>query len=169
MFHKNLGFGLQVQSHKFIPLVYQIASRLGSSKDAPGPRSFQSALTCLLKKLAIEHPYHTMYQLLALSNGDRVKDNQRGKTSFVVDLEKKHAAEDLLMSLTTHHRQLLTQMKQMVEIYIRLAELETTKEDTNKKITVPRDVRSIRQLELVCLLHIPPVLINLCLVGLSCG
>jgi ataxia telangiectasia mutated family protein len=81
-----------------------------------------------LKKLAIEHPYHTMYQLLALSNGDRVKDNQRGKTSFVVDLEKKHAAEDLLMSLTTHHRQLLTQMKQMVEIYIRLAELETTKE-----------------------------------------
>jgi ataxia telangiectasia mutated family protein len=169
MFHNNLGFELQVQSHKFIPLVYQIASRLGSSKDAPGPRSFQSALTCLLKKLAIEHPYHTMYQLLALSNGDRVKDNQRGKTSFVVDLEKKHAAEDLLMSLTTHHRQLLTQMKQMVEIYIRLAELETTKEDTNKKIAVPRDVRSIRQLELVCLLHIPPVLINLCLVGLSCG
>jgi ataxia telangiectasia mutated family protein len=98
-----------------------------------------------------------------------VKDNQRGKTSFVVDLEKKHAAEDLLMSLTTHHRQLLTQMKQMVEIYIRLAELETTKEDTNKKIAVPRDVRSIRQLELVCLLHIPPMLINLCLVGLSCG
>ncbi len=30
-------------------------------------------------------------------------------------------------------------------------------------------MRSIRQLELVCLLHIPPVLINLCLVGLSCG
>lgn len=41
MFCNNLGFGLQVQSHKFIPLVYQIASRLGSSKDAPGPRSFQ--------------------------------------------------------------------------------------------------------------------------------
>jgi hypothetical protein len=41
MFRNNLGFELQVQSHKFIPLVYQIASRLGSSKDAPGPRSFQ--------------------------------------------------------------------------------------------------------------------------------
>lgn len=32
---------LQVQSYKFIPLVYQIASRMGSSKDSPGPQSFQ--------------------------------------------------------------------------------------------------------------------------------
>jgi hypothetical protein len=46
-----------------------------------------------------------------------VKDNQRGKTSFVVDLEKKHAAEDLLMSLTTHHQQLLTQ----VHVYTKIA------------------------------------------------
>ena len=32
---------LQVQSYKFIPLVYQIASRMGSSKDGLGPHSFQ--------------------------------------------------------------------------------------------------------------------------------
>ncbi|CAO2161842.1 unnamed protein product, partial [Urochloa humidicola] len=40
-------------------------------------------------------------------------------------------------------------MKQMVEIYIKLAELETKKEDTNKRIPLPREVRSICQLELV--------------------
>jgi len=31
----------QVQSYKFIPLVYQIASRLGGSKDGQGSVSFQ--------------------------------------------------------------------------------------------------------------------------------
>ncbi|TVU22297.1 hypothetical protein EJB05_31982 [Eragrostis curvula] len=92
----------EVQTYKFLPLVYQIASRLGSSKDAQGSANFQMALTSLLKKMAIDHPYHTTFQ-----------------------------------------------MKQMVEIYIKLAELETKKEDTNKKIPLPREIRSIRQLELV--------------------
>ncbi|XP_062191304.1 serine/threonine-protein kinase ATM isoform X2 [Phragmites australis] len=139
----------EVQTYKFIPLVYQIASRLGSSKDAQGSTNFQIALASLLKKMAIDHPYHTVFQLLALSNGDRVKDKQRSRSSFVVDMEKKLAAENLLKELSSCHRALICQMKQMVEIYIKLAELETKKEDTNKKIPLPREVRSICQLELV--------------------
>uniref|UniRef100_R7WG20 Serine/threonine-protein kinase ATM n=1 Tax=Aegilops tauschii TaxID=37682 RepID=R7WG20_AEGTA len=137
-----------VQSYKFIPLVYQIASRLGSSKDAQGSTNFQNALASLLKKMAIDHPYHTICQLLALANGDRVKDKQRSRSSFVVDMDKKLAAENLLKELSSFHGALIRQMKQMVEIYIRLAELETRKEDTNKKISLPREFRSICQLEL---------------------
>lgn len=35
-------FDLQVQSYKFVPLVYQIASRMGSSKEqTSGSRNFQ--------------------------------------------------------------------------------------------------------------------------------
>ncbi|KAL6847730.1 hypothetical protein ACP4OV_021858 [Aristida adscensionis] len=139
----------EVQSFKFIPLVYQIASRLGSSKDAQGSTNFQIALASLLKKMAIDHPYHTIFQLLALANGDRVKDKQRSRSSFVVDMEKKLAAENLLKEISSFHGALIRQMKQMVEIYIKLAELETKKEDTNKKIPLPRDLRSICQLELV--------------------
>lgn len=140
----------EVQSYKFIPLVYQIASRLGSSKDSQGPNTFQFALMSLLKKMAIDHPYHTIFQLLALANGDRVKDKQRSKNSFVVDMDKKYAAESLLKELSSqHHGAVIRQMKHMVEIYIRLAELETKREDTNKKIALPREIRSVRQLELV--------------------
>ncbi|XP_028124163.1 uncharacterized protein LOC114321207 isoform X1 [Camellia sinensis] len=40
-------------------------------------------------------------------------------------------------------------MKQMVEIYIKLAELETKRKDTNKKVTLPREIRSVQQLDLV--------------------
>nr|CAB3476606.1 unnamed protein product [Digitaria exilis] len=107
------------------------------------------ALASLLKKMAIDHPYHTIFQLLALANGDRVKDKQRSRSSFVVDMEKKLAAENLLKELSSCHGALICQMKQMVEIYIKLAELETKKEDTNKRIPLPREVRSICQLELV--------------------
>ncbi|XP_027942226.1 serine/threonine-protein kinase ATM [Vigna unguiculata] len=139
----------EVQSFKFIPLVYQIASRMGNTKDGHGHLNFQFALVSLVKKMAIDHPYHTILQLLALANGDRIKDKQRSKSSFVVDIDKKLAAENLLNELSSYHRAIILQMKQMVEIYIRLAEMETKREDTNKKVTLPRDLRSLPMLELV--------------------
>ncbi|KAI4336143.1 hypothetical protein L6164_014710 [Bauhinia variegata] len=139
----------EVQSFKFIPLVYQIASRMGSSKDVQGTCNFQHALVSLVKKMAIDHPYHTILQLLALANGDRIKDKQRSRNSFVVDMEKKLAAENLLKELSSCHGAIIRQMKQMVEIYIKLAELETRREDTNKRMTLPRELRSTPTLELV--------------------
>ncbi|KAE9467383.1 hypothetical protein C3L33_00698, partial [Rhododendron williamsianum] len=117
----------EVQSYKFIPLVYQIASRMGS-RDGHGPHSFQFSLASLVKKMAIDHPYHTIFQLLALANGDRIKDKQRSRNSFVVDMDKKLAAENLLQELSSYHGAIIRQMKQMVEIYIKLAELETKRE-----------------------------------------
>ncbi|KAL5723782.1 non-specific serine/threonine protein kinase [Ranunculus cassubicifolius] len=139
----------EVQSYKFIPLVYQIASRMGNLKDSQGPQNFQYALISLVKKMSIDHPYHTIFQLLALANGDRVKDKQRSRNSFVVDMDKKLAAESLLNELSSYHGPIIRQMRQMVEIYIKLAELETKREDTNRKIPLPREIRSVRQLELV--------------------
>ncbi|KAK3004627.1 hypothetical protein RJ639_019504 [Escallonia herrerae] len=138
----------EVQSHKFIPLVYQIASRMGSAKDGQGP-AFQFALISLVKKMAIDHPYHTIFQLLALANGDRVKDKQCSRNSFFVDMDKKCAAENLLMELSSYHGTIIGQMRHMVEIYIKLAELETKREDTNRRINLPREIRSVRRLELV--------------------
>ncbi|KAL2340901.1 hypothetical protein Fmac_008841 [Flemingia macrophylla] len=97
-----------VQSFKFIPLVYQIASRMGSSKDGQGQLNFQ---------------------LLALANGDRIKDKQRSRSSFVVDMDKKLAAENLLNELSSYHGAIIGQ-------------------DTNKKATLPRDLRNLPVLEL---------------------
>ncbi|PIN15510.1 Non-specific serine/threonine protein kinase [Handroanthus impetiginosus] len=139
----------EVQSYKFILLVYQIASRIGGTKDSFGPTSFQFALISLVKKMALDHPYHTIFQLLALANGDRIKDKQRSRNSFVVDVDKKIAAEDLLRELSSYHGAIIRQMKQMVEVYIKLAEMETKREDTNKRVPLPRELRSVRELELV--------------------
>ncbi|KAI3884845.1 hypothetical protein MKW92_024189, partial [Papaver armeniacum] len=67
------------------------------------------ALVSLVKKMAIDHPYHTILQLLALANGDRVKDKQRSRNSFVVDMDKKLAAENLLDELSAHHGAIIRQ------------------------------------------------------------
>ncbi|XP_054822230.1 serine/threonine-protein kinase ATM-like isoform X1 [Prosopis cineraria] len=143
----------EVQSFKFIPLVYQIASRMGSSKDGQGTYDFQCALVSLVKKMAIDHPYHTILHLLGLANGDRIKDNQRSRSSFVVDMDKKLAAEKLLNELSSYHGTIIQQTRQMVEIYIKLAEMETRREtimqDTNKRVSLPRELRSVPALELV--------------------
>ncbi|XP_047965261.1 serine/threonine-protein kinase ATM [Salvia hispanica] len=136
----------EVQSYKFVLLVYQIASRIGGTKDSLGPTNFQFALLSLVKKISIDHPYHTIFQLLALAHGDRIKDKQRSRNSFVVDFDKKIAAEDLLKELSSYHGATIIQMKQMVEIYIKLAEMETKREDANKRVPLPRDLRSVREL-----------------------
>ncbi|BBN18785.1 serine-protein kinase ATM [Marchantia polymorpha subsp. ruderalis] len=153
----------KVQTYKFLPLVYQIASRLGSSKESQGATGFQAALTLLLEKMATDHPYHSLYQLFALANGDRIKEKQRGKNVFVVDMEKKRAAEELLDKLIAKQPELLLQIRKMIEIYIQLAELETTQKDANKKVPIPRNIRSVKELELV------PVITASLPVEHSCG
>ncbi|CAM9772898.1 unnamed protein product, partial [Discosporangium mesarthrocarpum] len=57
----------QVQCYKFIPLTYQISSRVGS-----GDRSFRNCLHGLVLRLCREHPHHSLLQLLALANGENV-------------------------------------------------------------------------------------------------
>jgi ataxia telangiectasia mutated family protein len=53
---------------------------------------------------------------LALANGDRVKDKQRSRSSFVVDMEKKLAAENLLKELSSCHRALICQVPILLKL-----------------------------------------------------
>lgn len=50
------------------------------------------------------------YQLLALANGDRIKDKQRSRNSYVVDMDKKVAAEKILEELQSHHGKIMRQV-----------------------------------------------------------
>ena len=53
-------------SFKFVPLQYQIVSRLGSSTS-----DSQEVLCELISKMCQDHPYHTLPQLLAIINDDQ--------------------------------------------------------------------------------------------------
>ena len=61
-------------SYKFIPLMYQIFSRIGMSSRS----HFQATLNDLVVRMSVDHPYHTLPQLFALANEDQVGDYQGG-------------------------------------------------------------------------------------------
>jgi ataxia telangiectasia mutated family protein len=81
-----------IPSRKFLPLIYQIASRMSASDTSP----FQEVLSSIIQQAVVDHPYHSLYQIYALGNGDQVQSDQKGKSKFVVDQDKINAARSKL-------------------------------------------------------------------------
>ena len=117
----------QLPSHKFLPLVYQLASRLSDIPLTPKV-SFQAVLFRLVLRMTNDHPHFTLYQLLALASGDRTKAKLKNRDAFQWDPLKKTAALHVLSSIHPRHKSLLAQVQQMADMCIRLAELDTHKE-----------------------------------------
>eukprot|EP00899_Mesostigma_viride_P015595 jgi/Mesvir1/24036/Mv10774-RA.1 len=139
-----------VSSHKFLPLVYQIASRMSSSQTGPAHASgFNVTLAKLVKKMAVEHPHHTLYQLFALSNGDRVKGGAlMARDRFVVDQDKKEAAVDVIATVeraSAQKKELVRQMKELIEAYVTLAEMPSPKKQ-GEEPQMPRPIKALRSL-----------------------
>ena len=59
------GLG-RVPSYKFLPLAYQIVSRISGSESQP---LFARVLRSLICKIAGDHPHHILWHLLALTKG----------------------------------------------------------------------------------------------------
>ncbi|KAJ1969833.1 Serine/threonine-protein kinase tel1 [Dispira parvispora] len=69
----------KLASHKFVGLIYQVSSRLGTDATP-----FQKVLRALVERMATEHPYHCIYQLFALRNNafmDNTQGQRRGSKS----------------------------------------------------------------------------------------
>ncbi|KAI9361591.1 hypothetical protein DFJ73DRAFT_655641 [Zopfochytrium polystomum] len=54
----------RISSHKFVELVYQLSARMTTETS-----KFQAVLQELILRLALEHPFHSLYQIVALKNG----------------------------------------------------------------------------------------------------
>jgi ataxia telangiectasia mutated family protein len=112
-------------SYKLIPVVYQLAARLTTDNDA-----FQETLHQVLYTVCSDHPYHTLYVILALCNsgldnefpsksyitGQRNKRNSRNKstprtTLYTVDQDKVDAACGLLEHLRSASKSLASLIK----------------------------------------------------------
>ncbi|KAK9814933.1 hypothetical protein WJX73_002395 [Symbiochloris irregularis] len=117
-------------SHKFLCLVYQMASRLTAEHTG---KEHQIVLRKLLERLAKDHPYHTLCQLLALAHGDVNKVGKRSSGSMNADPDKVAAAQAVLQQVAQHpnRTELVTQMTTLVDFYIELAVVPPPA-DTNK-------------------------------------
>ncbi|XP_074626555.1 serine-protein kinase ATM-like isoform X2 [Acropora palmata] len=59
----------KIQSRKCLPLMYQLAARLGTkSHDNP---FFQATLNEVIERTAVDHPHHTLFILFALANAEK--------------------------------------------------------------------------------------------------
>lgn len=78
----------KVSSFKFLPLFYQIASRISS---APAQNDFQKALQDLIVKITVDHPHPSFYQLIALMNA-----GEPGVHTAPSTIDKSKIAERLI-------------------------------------------------------------------------
>mmetsp|Transcript_9361 Transcript_9361/g.35034 ORF Transcript_9361/g.35034 Transcript_9361/m.35034 type:complete len:3189 (-) Transcript_9361:83-9649(-) len=120
-----------VASHKFVPLSYQIFSRLdGDSSASHEKQEFQETLGHLVLKMCNEHPHHCLLQLIALRNGGQTTSMKYGESQFRknVNMGKVQRAEELLHRVRHDHAlDLLRLTKKVAAGYLALSEVNTGK------------------------------------------
>jgi hypothetical protein len=79
------------------------AKQLGDSEEEGdetggdgGTANFQDVLNTVIEAIAVDHPHHALWQIFALSNGDRVVAAQKSKNRYLVDNDKATAAKGYL-------------------------------------------------------------------------
>lgn len=70
-------------------------------KREQGSANFHDVLNTVIETIALDHPHHSLWQIFALSNGDRVVAAQKGKNRYLVDNDKATAAKGLLLQHNT--------------------------------------------------------------------
>jgi ataxia telangiectasia mutated family protein len=133
----------QIPSFRFVPLVYQIFSRIGGQPGDGERDNFQDILKKQVFRMSIEHPYHCIVQLLALSNGKNVGAGVGGRAAETylenVDDAKVAAAIEIIgcleqQSEVPYVAGLVDPYRVLVAAYIRLANASTkTFEDKRPK------------------------------------
>ena len=146
----NMARFAQLPSYKFIPLIYQIASRLLPipAKTAPAAaalpdteRLFRKHVTMLLYRLAMDHPHHCLYPLFALSAGGQVERVAGSfNSAFESNNERIAAATHLIAQLKqqkkdngdprrTALRDLICAQERLIAAYVELGNRKYRKEE----------------------------------------
>ncbi|CAM9385384.1 unnamed protein product [Chrysoparadoxa australica] len=126
-------------SYKFIPLSYQISSRIAS-----GSKAFSELLDRLVRKLCKEHPHHVLPKLFALANGDKVSGKGAAQFKANVSTEKIDAARAILRSLEAgggELQELIGSMRLLLHAYIKFAMADTTSLENAKKWITFKDIK----------------------------
>eukprot|EP00978_Attheya_sp_CCMP212_P021525 scaffold62915_cov55-Attheya_sp.AAC.3 len=114
----------RIPSFRFVPLTYQLFSRIDQDES-----SFQQSLRAIVSKICIEHPYHALVQLIALSNGNKVGSGVSGRQASTylenVGDSKVEAAKGILARVKErgpiYLSSLIDSYSMLVDSYIYLA------------------------------------------------
>ncbi|MED6266273.1 hypothetical protein CHARACLAT_000394 [Characodon lateralis] len=139
----------QIPSYKFLPLMYQLAARMGT-KMAAGvyeDTGFHDVLNDLICKTSLEHPHHTLFIIFALVNANKDESFCRTRPSKSAprqtsqfDLERSDVAREIIAVVRKKRGGMIRGIERMCDAYITLAYMDASRHKNEKKaIPIPAD------------------------------
>ncbi|XP_078258598.1 serine-protein kinase ATM [Rhinoraja longicauda] len=136
----------KIPSYKFLPLMYQLAARMGT-KMAGGQR-FHEVLNKLIERTSLDHPHHTLFIILALSNANKddilgkPEELRRGKHTKkempCLDQERMDAASNIINTVRKSKAKMIKDIERLCDSLITLANMDASKWKTERKaIEIP--------------------------------
>ncbi|GAB5577043.1 serine-protein kinase ATM isoform X1 [Prionailurus iriomotensis] len=153
--------GMNIPSYKFLPLMYQLAARMGTKM--MGGLGFHEVLNNLISTIAMDHPHHTLFIILALANANkdefltkpeaarrsRISKNAP-KQSSQLDEDRTEAANRIICTIRSRRPHMVRSVEALCDAYIILANLDATQWRTQRKgINIPADqpITKLKNLE----------------------
>ncbi|NP_001081968.1 ATM serine/threonine kinase L homeolog [Xenopus laevis] len=141
----------KIPSHKFLPLMYQLAARMGTKK--MGNPGFHDVLNNLIGRISMDHPHHTLFIILALANAN--KDDQLIKAEAVkrsrltknapkqisqLDKERMEAARHIVDTIKKRRTDMVRDVERLCDAYITLANMDANQWKSQRNaIPIPSD------------------------------
>uniref|UniRef100_A0A8C5CNQ1 non-specific serine/threonine protein kinase n=1 Tax=Gadus morhua TaxID=8049 RepID=A0A8C5CNQ1_GADMO len=156
----KVGGARTIPSHKFLPLMYQLAARMGTkmSTDSAEDVGFHDVLNDLILRACLQHPHHTLFIILALVNANkdasftsksRLSKNTPQQPS-PLDLERSEVARKIISVVRKKRGAMLKGMEYLCDAYITLAYMDASRHKQEKKpLPIPADqpIMKIQDLE----------------------
>ncbi|KAI1893429.1 hypothetical protein AGOR_G00123630 [Albula goreensis] len=139
----------KIPSYKFLPLMYQLAARMGAK--LPGGASedvgFHDVLNELICRASLDHPHHTLFIILALVNANKDESFSRSRLTksasrqlSQLDQERSEVALNILNVIREQKGKMVRGLEQLCSAYITLAYMDASRYKTEKKsIPIPSD------------------------------
>ncbi|XP_036392547.1 LOW QUALITY PROTEIN: serine-protein kinase ATM [Megalops cyprinoides] len=148
-----------IPSYKFLPLMYQLAARMGTkmSGGATEEGGFQGVLNKLICRASLEHPHHTLFIILALVNANKDESFTRSRLTknaprqpSQLDRERSEVALKIINVIRQQKAQMVRGLERLCNAYITLAYVDASRHKNEKKaILIPSDqpIMQIKELE----------------------
>ncbi|XP_070480934.1 serine-protein kinase ATM isoform X2 [Equus przewalskii] len=143
--------GIKIPSYKFLPLMYQLAARMGTKM--MGGLGFHEVLNNLISRISMDHPHHTLFIILALANANKDEfltkpeaarrsriTKSAPKQSSQLDEDRTEAANKIIHTIRSRRPQMIRSVEALCDAYIILANLDATHWRTQRQgINIPAD------------------------------
>ncbi|XP_056650415.1 serine-protein kinase ATM isoform X2 [Monodelphis domestica] len=147
--------GVKIPSYKFLPLMYQLAARMGTKM--MGGLGFHEVLNNLIARISLDHPHHTLFIILALANANkdelltkpeatrsRITKNAPKQISQL-DEDRMEAASNIISIIKNGRAKMVRNVEALCDAYITLANMDASPWKTQRKgINIPADQPIIR-------------------------